>query len=106
MDSRTKITLAWQLHEQGTSNSQIAKHRQVHRETVDLWLKGVREQGSLAFLDAYHQANKQSRPARQVARQVPVSTKRLVWQWREREYGCCGHHRRASASKKIAYFLK
>ncbi len=94
MNSRTKITLAWQLHEQGTSNSQIAKHLQVHRETVGLWLKGVREQGLLAFLDAYRQANKQSRPARQ----VPLSIKRLVWQLREREYGCCG--------QKIAYFLE
>jgi transposase len=94
MDTGTKITLAWQLHEQGTSNSQIAQHLQVHRETVGLWLKGVREQGLLLFLDAYRQANKQPRPNRQ----VPPSTKRLVWQLREREHGCCG--------QKIAYFLE
>jgi transposase InsO family protein len=94
MNSRTKITLAWQLHEQGMNNSQIAKHLEVHRETVGLWLRGVGEQGLLPFLDTYRQANKQSRPARQ----VPLSTKRLVWQLREREHGCCG--------QKIAYFLK
>ncbi len=94
MDSRTKIMLAWQLHEQGTNNIQIAKHLQVHRETVGLWLKGVREQGLLPFLDAYRQASRKSRPARQ----VPLSTKRLVWQLREREHDCCG--------QKIAYFLK
>jgi transposase len=95
MDTRTKITLAWELHEQGTSNSQIAKRLEVHRETVGLWLKGVREQGGLmSFLDAYRQAHKQPRPARQ----VPVSTKRLVWQLREREHNCCG--------QKIAYFLE
>jgi transposase len=94
MDSRTKITLAWQLHEQGVSNSQIAKHLEVHRETVGLWLRDVRDQGLLPFLDAYRQANKQSR----LTRQVPVSTKRLVWQLREREHGCCG--------QKIAYFLR
>jgi hypothetical protein len=29
-----------------------------------------------------------------------------VWQLREREHECCGHQRRASASEKIAYFLK
>jgi transposase len=52
MDTRTKITLACELHEQGTSNSQIAKRLEVHRETVGLWLKGVCEQGLLAFLDA------------------------------------------------------
>jgi transposase len=102
MDSRTKITLTWELHEQGTSNRQIAKHLQLHRETVGLWLKSAREQGLLAFLDAYPQANKHSR----LTRQVPVSTKRLVWQVREREHGCCGHQRRASASEKIAYFLE
>ena len=71
MDSRTKITLAGQLHQQGTSNSQIAKHLEVHRETVGLWLKGVREQGLVPFLDAYRQANKQPRPTGQ----VPLSTK-------------------------------
>ena len=39
-----KITLAWEMHEQGTSHSQIAKHLHVPRETVGrLWLKGVRE---------------------------------------------------------------
>jgi transposase len=102
MDTRTKITLACELHEQGTSNSQIAKRLEVHRETVGLWLKGVCEQGLLAFLDAYRQANKQPRPARQ----VPLSTKRLVWQLREREHDCCGYQRRASASEKIAYFLE
>lgn len=95
MDSRTKITLAWELHEQGVSNSQIANRLEVHRETVGLWLKGVREQGGLmSFLDAYRQAHKQPRPARQ----VPVSTKRLGWQLREREHNCCG--------QKIAYFLE
>jgi transposase InsO family protein len=94
MDTRTKITLAWQLHEQGTNNSQIAKHLEVHRETVGLWLRDVHEQGLLAFLDAYRQANKQPRPTRQ----VPLSTKRLVWQLREREHDCCG--------QKIAYFLE
>lgn len=61
---------------------------------MGLWLKGVREQGLLPFLDAYRQANKQPRPARQ----VPLSTKRLVWQLRAREHDCCG--------QKIAYFLE
>jgi transposase len=94
MDSRTKITLTWELHEQGVSNTQIAKRLEVHRETVGLWLKGVREQGLVPFLDTYRQAHKQPRPARQ----VPLSTKRLVWQLREREHDCCG--------QKIAYFLE
>ena len=95
MDNRTKITLSWELHEQGVSNSQIAIRLEVHRESVGLWLHGVREQGGLvSFLDAYRQAHKQPRPARQ----VPASTKRLVWQLREREHGCCG--------QKIAYFLE
>ncbi len=96
MDSRTKITLAWELHEQGVSNNQIGKRLEVHRETVGLWLKGVREQGGLLmFLDAaYRQAHKQSRRARQ----VPLSTKRFVWQLRKREHDCC--------NQKIAFFLE
>ncbi len=97
MDTRTKITLTWQLHEQGVNNSQTAKRLEVHWETIGLWLKGVREQGS-----TYRQANKQPRPARlrppPLAGQVPLSTKRLVRQLREREHGCCG--------QGIAYFLE
>jgi transposase len=64
----------------GVSNTQIGKRLEVHRETVGLWLQGVHEQGGLLmFLDAYRQAHKQPR----LARQVPGSTKRIVWQLRE-----------------------
>jgi transposase len=38
MEQETKITLAWNLHQQGTSNSQIAKHLEVNRETVNRWI--------------------------------------------------------------------
>jgi transposase len=94
MDARTKITLAWELHQQGLANTRIAARLQVHRETVGLWLRGIREGGLLPFLDAYRRAKKRPRPSRQ----VPLSTKQLVWSLRGREHDCCG--------QKIAYFLR
>lgn len=96
MEQKTKIVLAWELHEQGISNTQIAKRLEVNRETVNRWISAMREQqtGLLGYLEGFRTAEKQPRPSRQ----IPLSTKQLVWQIREREEGCCG--------QKIAYFLK
>ena len=35
MEQRTKITLAWELHEYGLSNSQIARRLEINRETIN-----------------------------------------------------------------------
>jgi transposase len=94
MEQRTKITLAWELHEQGVSNSQIARRLEVNRETVNRWVAAVRERGLLPYLDGFRAAERAPRPSRQ----VPLTTKQLVWRLREREEGCCG--------QKIAYFLE
>lgn len=94
MDTRTKITLAWELHEQGLNNSQIAERLAVHRETVGLWFKAIKQSGLLAFLEAYKQGKRTPHPARQ----TPLLIKQKVWFLREREQGCCG--------QKIAYFLE
>ena len=94
MDSRTKIMLAWELHEQGINNSRIAQRLQLHRETIGLWIKAIQQQGLLPFLDGYHRAKRTPHPARQ----VPVALKQRVWHLREREQDCCG--------QKIAYFLE
>ena len=93
MDSRTKIMLAWELHEQGINNSRIAQRLQLHRETIGLWIKAIEQQGLLPFLQAHQQAKRLPHQARQ----VPLLTKQIVWHLREREHGCCG--------QKIAYFL-
>jgi len=93
MNRLTVVTLAWELHEQGLSNTHIAQRLGKHRETIGRWLQGVTQHGLAGFLERYEQAKKGPRHRRQVD---PV-VKRLVWQLREREHECCG--------QKIAYFL-
>jgi len=94
MNQKTKIVLAWELHAQGTSNSQIARDLQLNRDTVNVWIAAIKAHGLLPFLDARHKG--QSKP--RLSRQVPVQVKQKVWQLREREHDCCG--------QKIAYFLE
>ena len=94
MQNITKITLAWELYEAGILKKDIASRLEVNRDTIRLWLKGVREHGFLVFLDHYQSAKKGQREKRQVD---PI-LKRRVWEIREREMDCCG--------QKIAYFLK
>lgn len=90
----TKITLAWELFEQGIPKSHIAKQLLVNRETIHLWIKGIKEMGLLGFLDKYLNAKKGQRAKRQID---PI-LKRRVWNIREREMDCCG--------QKIKYFLE
>jgi len=94
MEQRTKIVLSWELHEQGVSNSQIAKRLEVNRETVNRWISGVSQHGLLAFVENYRATPRKPRPSRQ----VPIFVKQKVWHLREREQDCCG--------QKIAYFLE
>lgn len=94
MDNRTRIVLACELFEEGMSQERIAAQLGRHRETIGLWLRGIREQGLEAFLVNYEQAKKAPRRSRQVA----VVHKMMVWAIRERESDCCG--------QKIAYFLE
>ena len=94
MQNITKITLAGELSEQGLLQGAIAKRLEVNRDTIRLWLKGIREYGLVSFLDRYTNAKKGERKRRQVD---PVM-KRWVWDIREREMDCCG--------EKIRYFLQ
>ena len=93
MQNSTLITLCWELYEEGIPKSHIAKRLNKHRETIHIWVQGIKEYGLLHFLDRYEQAKKGERKKRQVD---PV-VKRLVWNIREREFHCCG--------QKIQYFL-
>jgi len=88
------ITICCELYEQGIPKSHIAHRLGKHRETVHLWIKGIKRYGLIDFLDRYHQAKKGERKRRQVN---PI-LKRWVWEIREREFNCCG--------QKIQYFLK
>lgn len=92
--NETVITICWELYEQGLPKIQIAKRLGKHRETVHLWIKGIKRYGLIGFLDRYRQAKKGERQSRQVD---PI-LKRWVWEIREREFDCCG--------QKIQYFLK
>lgn len=94
MDARTRITLVWQLHQQGVSNRQIAHDLDLNHETVGNYIRSIGEKGLLPFLQGYATGPRKPRPARQ----VPVSVKQKVWSLRDREAGCCG--------QKIAYFLE
>jgi transposase InsO family protein len=94
MTNETLIILCWELYEQGVPKSRIAQRLEKHRETVHLWITGIKELGLLVFMDKYKLAKKGERKRRQVN---PI-TKRRVWAIREREYDCCG--------QKIQYFLE
>jgi transposase len=91
--STTKIVLAWELFEQNVPQTHIAKRLEVNRDTVRLWLKGIKEHGLSGFLENYQNAKKGPRPGRQVDPLI----KTWVWNIREREMDCCG--------QKIQYFL-
>ena len=90
----TKITMAWELLEAGVPKGHIAKRLGIHRETVGVWTRGIKDHSLLGFLDIYTNAKKGPR----VKRQVDPVLKRWVWEIREREADCCG--------QKILYFLK
>lgn len=94
MDARTRITLVWELHQQGISNRQIARDLGLNHETVGNYIRSVGAVGLLPFLDSYRSGPRKPRPSRQ----VPVWVKQKVWALRDREAGCCG--------QKIAYFLE
>lgn len=94
MQNTTKIVLAWELYEAAVPITHIAKRLQVDRDTVRVWLNGIKEVGLKDFLDRYINAKKGERPKRQ----TNAILKRWIWTIREREKDCCG--------QKIAYFLK
>ncbi len=94
MQNITKITLAWELHEQGVMQKEIAAHLDVNRDTIRLWIHGIRDDGLLGFLDRYQKAKKGPR----MGRQIDPIIKRYVWAIREREMDCCG--------EKIQYYLE
>ena len=94
MTNETLIVLCWELYEQRMPKTRLARRLGKHRETIHLWIKGIKGAGLIGFLDKYQQAKKGEREKRRVD---PI-VKRWVGEIREREYECCG--------QKIQYFLK
>lgn len=86
MNQLTKIVLVWELHEEGTPKLHIARKLDVHRETVHLWIKGIKELGFLEFLDCYTNAKKGER----AKRKVDGLLKKRVYRLREANRNCCG----------------
>ncbi|MFH0936963.1 MAG: integrase core domain-containing protein [Candidatus Daviesbacteria bacterium] len=94
MNQLTKITLTWELHEEGIPKLHIARKLEVHRETVHLWIKAIEKLGFLEFLDSYLHAKKGER----VKRKVDGLLKARVYKLREENRNCCG--------QKIQEYLK
>jgi transposase InsO family protein len=94
METTTKIITAWELYQQNIPINRIANHLNKHRETIGLWIKGIKKIGLLPFLDKYINAKKQERKGRQID---PV-WKIRIWETRKRERDCCG--------EKIQYFIQ
>lgn len=86
MKQLTKITLAWELFENGVPKTHIAQQLDIHRETVHLWIKGIQEVGLLQFIENYLEAKKGER----VKRKTDGLLKKRIYKLREENRDCCG----------------
>jgi len=82
----TKVTLAWELFEQGVPKTHIASQLAITRETVHLWIKGIQVFGLLEFLEKYIDAKKGARRKRK----IDGLLKSRVYRLREENRDCCG----------------
>lgn len=94
MQNISLITLVWELYCNGVPQLQIARDLGKNRDTVRLWVSGIKQHGLMEFLDLYEMAKKGSRTPRKANPLI----KRHIWDIREREEDCCG--------QKIQYFLE
>jgi len=82
----TKITIAWELCENGLEKTRIAEKLSVNRDTIRLWVKGIKEIGLLEFLESYTNAKKGER----AKRKTDGLLKSRVYRLREENRYCCG----------------
>lgn len=82
----TKITLAWELFEQGIPKTHIAKQLELNRETIHLWIRSIQKEGLLAFLDSYTNAKRGERLKRKTDGFLKIKIHTL----REENRDCCG----------------
>lgn len=87
------ITMTWELYCHGVPQVRIASDIGKNRDTVRLWINGVKKYGLLKFLDLYEAAKKGKR----IPRKADPLVKAWIYEIREREFDCCG--------QKIQYFL-
>lgn len=94
MQQITKISLCWELFQEGMPQLHIAKRLGVDRVTVYRWIKRIATTGELElFIDQYLVAKKGPRRKRKIDGLLKVR----VWKLRETYRQCCG--------QKIKYFL-
>jgi transposase len=95
MQNITKVSLSWELYQEGIPQTHIAARVGVDRVTIYRWLKGIQRVGNLEdFLDQYLSAKKGERKKRKTDGLLKI----WVWELREKYRDCCG--------QKIQYFLK
>lgn len=94
MQNISLITLAWELYCHNVPQLKIATDLHKNRDTIRLWIQGIKRHGLMKFLDLYVQAKKGCR----MPRKADMLVKRHIWNIREREMDCCG--------QKIQYFLE
>ncbi len=82
----TKITIAWELFEQGIPKAHIAKQLGLNRETVHIWIVSIQKEGLLTFLESYTNAKKGER----LKRKIDGLLKVRVYTLREDNRDCCG----------------
>jgi len=84
----TKITLAWELFENGVPKNHIASKIGIHRETVGIWIDRISSHslGLFGFLDDYLNCKKGEREKRK----IDPSVKYKIWDLRETQRECCG----------------
>ena len=82
----TKITIAWELFEQGVPKTHIAKQLDLNRETVHLWVQGIKNKGLLPFLESYTNAKRGER----LKRKIDGFLKTRIYSIREANRDCCG----------------
>lgn len=82
----TKITITWELFEQGIPKSHIASKLNVTRETVHIWIKAIQEVGLIQFLEDYTNAKKGER----IKKKTDGLLKSRIYKLREENRDCCG----------------
>lgn len=89
----TKITIAWELFEAHVPKSHIAGRLSLNRETIHIWINGIKEFGLTNFVESYLSSKKGEREKRKIDAQV----KNWIWDLRDAQRECCG--------QKIKQFL-
>lgn len=82
----TKITIAWELFEQGVPKAHIAKQLALNRETIHLWICRIQRESLLVFLESYTNSKKGER----LKRKIDGLLKSRVYRLREENRDCCG----------------